>query len=302
MAHIFLALFPLIALIATGYLFKTYQFFSAEFWAGAEKLNYYVLFPALLFHTLVTAKIDFQNLKYVIFAMFAVIAVVTAVLYGIKYLKNIRPARFGVHVQSIVRFNTYIGLALVAALYHKEGMAILAILLAVSIPVVNVISVLSLTSSENMALKPVLLALLKNPLIVSCLFGGVFNALQIPLWDGILNLLKLFSSSSLPLGLLCVGAALQFMEMKKDVPALLLDTAARLLVMPALAYGVCMWMGLSALETQIMVVFFALPTASAAYILTKVLRGDSQLMAAVISFQTLCAAVTLPLVIWWVGQ
>ena len=119
------------------------------------------------------------------------------------------------HVQSIVRFNTYIGLALVAALYHKEGMAILAILLAVSIPVVNVISVLSLTSSENMALKPVLLALLKNPLIVSCLFGGVFNALQIPLWDGILNLLKLFSSSSLPLGLLCVGAALQFMEMKR---------------------------------------------------------------------------------------
>ena len=92
------------------------------------------------------------------------------------------------------------------------------------------------------------------------------------------------------------------MEMKKDVPALLLDTAARLLVMPALAYGVCMWMGLSALETQIMVVFFALPTASAAYILTKVLRGDSQLMAAVISLQTLCAAVTLPLVIWWVGQ
>ncbi|MEX7509604.1 AEC family transporter, partial [Acinetobacter baumannii] len=36
-------------------------------------------------------------------------------------------------------------------------------------------------------------------------------------------------------------------------------------------------------------------------ILTKVLGGDSQLMAAVISFQTLCAAVTLPLVIWWLS-
>lgn len=302
MAHIFLALFPLIALIATGYLFKKYHFFSHEFWAGAEKLNYYVLFPALLFHTLVTANIDFQNLKFVILVMFIVIVVATITLYTIKFIKNIQPARFGVHVQSIVRFNTYIGLALVAALYHKEGMAILAILLAVSIPVVNVISVLSLTSSEQMAFKPVIVALLKNPLIVSCIVGGAFNALQIPLWDGILNLLKLFSSSSLPLGLLCVGAALQFMEMKKDVPALVLDTFARLLIMPALAYAICLWFGLSHLETQIMVVFFALPTASAAYILTKVLRGDSQLMAAVISFQTICAAVTLPLVIWWVGQ
>lgn len=301
MAHIFLALFPLIALIAIGFLFKKYQFFSDGFWTGAEKLNYYVLFPALLFHTLVTAQIEFDQLKFVILAMFVVILIVTIFLYLIKSIKNIQPARFGVHVQSIVRFNTYIGLALVAALYQKEGMAILAILLAVSIPVVNVISVLSLTSSEEMAFKPVIISLLKNPLIVSCLVGAVFNTFSIPIWDGILNLLKLFSSSSLPLGLLCVGAALQFREMKKDVPALVLDTFARLLIMPALAYVMCLCFGLSHLETQIIVIFFALPTASAAYILTKVLRGDSQLMAAVISFQTICAAVTLPLVIWWVG-
>ena len=80
----------------------------------------------------------------------------------------------------------------------------------------------------------------------------------------------------------------------------MLDTFARLLVMPVLAIGICWWMQLPVLQTQILVIFFALPTASAAYILTKVLKGDSQLMAAVISLQTLCAAITLPLVIAWV--
>lgn len=49
MNSIVLSLFPLVALIASGYLFKKYRFFSDEFWAGAEKLNYYILFPALLF-------------------------------------------------------------------------------------------------------------------------------------------------------------------------------------------------------------------------------------------------------------
>lgn len=48
MNSIVLSLFPLVALIASGYLFKKYRFFSDEFWAGAEKLNYYILFPALL--------------------------------------------------------------------------------------------------------------------------------------------------------------------------------------------------------------------------------------------------------------
>ncbi|MBO3658346.1 AEC family transporter [Acinetobacter haemolyticus] len=301
MNSIILALFPLVALIASGYLFKKYHFLSQDFWAGAEKLNYYILFPALLFNTLSTTKVDFQSLSTAIFAMFTIVLLVTAFMYVMRIFWNIQPARFGVHVQSLVRFNTYIGLALVASLFQKEGMAILVILLALCIPLVNVISVLALTSKEQMAVKPVLISLLKNPLIVSCIVGGVVNVFNIPIWDGLSGLIKLFSASSLPLGLLCVGAALQFMQMKKDIVVLVADTFARLLAVPALAFAVCTWLGLPSLQTQILVVFFALPTASAAYILTKVLGGDSQLMAAVISFQTLCAAVTLPIVIWWVS-
>lgn len=105
---------------------------------------------------------------------------------------HIPPARFGVHVQSMVRFNTYIGLALVTSLFKNEGMAILAILLALCIPLVNVISVLALTSKEHMAIKTVLIALLKNPLIASCVVGAAVNALHIPIWEGFSQFIKLF--------------------------------------------------------------------------------------------------------------
>jgi len=43
--NIIIALFPLVALIAMGYIFKRTQFLSDEFWRGAEKLNYLILFP-----------------------------------------------------------------------------------------------------------------------------------------------------------------------------------------------------------------------------------------------------------------
>ena len=301
MNSIVLSLFPLVALIASGYLFKKYHFFSDEFWAGAEKLNYYILFPVLLFNTLATAKIDVSSLSRVVLVMFVVVLTVTVVLYVLRMFFDIRPARFGVHVQSMIRFNTYIGLALITTLFQKDGMTILAILLALCIPLVNVISVLALTSKEQMAIKPIVIALLKNPLIASCIVGGAVNALHVPIWEGVARLIQLVSASSLPLGLLCVGAALQFMQIKKDIVVLVADTLARLLAVPALAYFVCTWLGLPSLQTQVLVVFFALPTASASYILTKVLGGDSQLMAAVISFQTLCAAVTLPVVIWWIS-
>jgi predicted permease len=41
--------------------------------------------------------------------------------------------------------------------------------------------------------------------------------------------------------------------------------------------------------------FHSLPTASSAYILSRQLGGDAPLMAGIIAFQTLLAAVTMPL-------
>jgi len=170
-----------------------------------------------------------------------------------------------------------------------------------SIPAVNVVSVLALADRTQMNYVMIFKALIKNPLILSCLIGALFNALDFRLWIGFHHLLQQLAVCSLPLGLLCVGAALQFDQFKAAAWPLFLNTFARLLLMPALAWLVCVYLfDLPLLVIQVLVIFFALPTASAAYILTKVLGGDSQLMAAVISLQTVCTAFTLPLVIWWV--
>ncbi|TOO52690.1 transporter, partial [Vibrio parahaemolyticus] len=50
-------------------------------------------------------------------------------------------------------------------------------------------------------------------------------------------------------------------------------------------------------ETLLLVIFFAIPTAPTAYILTRQLNGDSQLMAGIITLQTVMAVFTLPLVL-----
>ena len=68
--------------------------------------------------------------------------------------------------------------------------------------------------------------------------------------------------------------------------------------MPSFAFGIASWLQLDALQSVIIVTFFALPTASASYILTRYFKGDSQLMAGVISLQTLCFALSFPLLMW----
>ena len=295
---ILVALFPLIALIATGYFVKKTVFVEDSFWQGAEKLNYYVLFPAMLFANLADAEIKLSAIQNVVVTLSIVFFIGLIALYALKAIYKTRTQQFGVYVQSNLRFNSYIGIAVVAALFHQPGMTIFAILLVLGIPVVNIFSVLALTHSGKMNPLQVFISLLKNPLIVGALSGGIFNLSGLELWDGLSAFLKQLALCSLPLGLMCVGAALSFKGLGSNLVPLWVNTVSRLILMPALAYITCVFLNIPQLEMQVLVLFFALPTASSAYILTKVLGGDSQLMAGVISLQTLIAAFTLPFILF----
>ena len=96
MNQILLALFPSIALIGSGYWLRHRRVLATEFWNGAEKLNYYVFFPALLFTSLALAKVEWVRLSLVIWAMLTVVLVAVLGLYGLRRIKGIQTAQFGV--------------------------------------------------------------------------------------------------------------------------------------------------------------------------------------------------------------
>ena len=295
---IFISLFPLIGLIVLGYVLKHKAFVDDYFWKGAEKINYYLFFPAMLFLNLATAKVDVKAINNILMVLTIVVFIVVLFLYVIRKIIKIPSVRFGVYMQSLVRFNTYIGLAVIASLFQQKGMTIFAIILVFGIPLVNVLSVLALTDSDHMKPKEILFSVVKNPLILGSVCGGIYNILGFGLWNGAEQFLKQLALCSLPLGLMCVGAALQFKGLKEEFSSVVLNVLGRMIVVPSLAFIVCTLLNIPKLETQILILFFALPTASAAYILTKVLGGDYRLMASIISMQTVCAAVTLPIILF----
>jgi hypothetical protein len=215
----------------------------------------------------------------------------------VRRLRGWPAARFGAFTQGILRFNTYLGLAAIGSLHGQPGLVLAALLLALMVPAVNVLSVWSLSADRAVSLSGLLLPILKNPLILACLAGMLFNLLGIGLPGGSDRLLSLLAAASLPLGLLCVGAALRPQELRGEKPALAWNCTLRLLAMPLLAYAVAKALHLPALESNVLVLFFALPTAPTAYVLTRQLGGDGHLMAGIITLQTLLAALSLPLVL-----
>lgn len=262
-------------------------------------MNYFVMFPALLFSSLANAPIRDPDMLRMGGAAIATILIAALCLTGARRLMPMPAARFGPLLQGIIRFNTYLGFAVVTSLAGPEGVARAAVYLAVAVPLVNVLSIVALTErASGQQFLFLLKAIFRNPLILACLAGIVvaISGLGMPFGTG--AFLGLLAQGSLPLGLLCVGAALQPAMLRRDMPALMRNGALRLFCMPALAFAVAFLFGLKGHETLILVTFSAVPAAPTAYILTRQLGGDGSLMAGIITAQTLVAVLSLPLVLW----
>jgi malonate transporter and related proteins len=295
--ELLLALWPLFALIVAGYWLRCRAFPNEEFWPGAERLNYFILFPALLFSSLATAPLDNPALPRLALAVGLGLGLAWLALLLVRRVRGWPAGRFGAFTQGTLRFNTYLGLAAVGSLHGAAGLGLAALLLALMVPAVNLLSVWSLTAERGVSARSLLLPIIKNPLILACLAGALVNLSGLGLPAGTDRLLGLLAAASLPLGLLCVGAALKPEQLRGELAALGLNSAVRLLLMPLLAWLVTLALQLPALESSVLVLFFALPTAPTAYVLTRQLGGDSQLMAGIITLQTLLAAASLPLLL-----
>jgi predicted permease len=302
MGHIFISLWPLFVLIVAGHVMQRSGFPGAGFWPGAERFNYFVLFPALLFSSLGAAPLDSPALPRLLAAALIVLGVATAGLLVARRIKRWPAARFGVLLQGLLRFNTYLGLAAVGGLYGKEGMVLAAVILAVLVPAVNVLSVLALSADQDKPLVTLIIPVARNPLILACLAGAIFNLSGLELKWGTDKLLSLLANTSLPLGLLSVGAALKLDELRGQGGTLVGNSLIRLMLVPMLAFLSARILVLPGIETAVLVLFFALPTAPTAYVLTRQLGGDGHLMAGIITFQTLLSAISLPLVMVALAQ
>ncbi len=295
---IILTIWPLFALICLGFAMARAGFPEPGFWPAAERVNYYILFPALLVGSLGTAPLGDPAIWRLGGAAFAAIGLAALGLYVWRWRYPSPAARFGPSLQGVVRINTYLGLAITASLAGAAGIERAAIVLAVIVPLVNMLSIMALAErSESRQVLAILRMMARNPLILACALGITLALSGIGLPFGTGAFFALIGQGSLPLGLLCVGAALRPGALRSDMGAIGINSALRLFAMPLLAIGMAWIFGLDGIEALVLVIFFAIPTAPTSYVLTRQFGGDATYMAGLVTAQTLVSVLSIPLVL-----
>jgi len=262
-------------------------------WVTIEKLVYFVLFPCLLFFSVVSSNFDLNTVGA--FALGGPAVIFTAFVLGWLGLlfSNMGRVDFASGLQTAYRFNSYIGLALASRLGGQSAVANIAILLALGVPLCNVLAVGTMSKGGRLS---AFVDILKNPLIIGTCLGIAAKLMGVQVPEPVMLTLERLAQAAVSLGLLAVGAGLVFSGLKGNWPVSVWWLFVKLLVSPLVAVLYAHFTGLGQEQTVVLLVFSAIPSASSAYILAARMGGNAPLVACLISMSTVGAAITLPLV------
>ncbi|KVD68761.1 AEC family transporter [Burkholderia ubonensis] len=296
---VLLALAPVALLVALGHGLKRSGFVGDAFWPSAERLCYYVLLPALFAHGLASARLQSLAVMPLALALVGSTVAVAATLLLIRPFVRVDGAGFTSVFQGAVRFNNYVGASLAAGLFGAQGIALAAVCVTAIVPTVNLMCVLVFAryGSARLGIAALVRQIVSNPLVVACAIGIAMQASGATFPPAIEPAVRALGAASMPLGLLCVGAALTFDAARAWMQPVCVASAFKFVAMPLLTLVVGRALELGDAALTVALLFQALPTSSASYLMARQLGGDAPLMAGITAFQTLFATIAMPAVL-----
>ncbi|MEJ2154806.1 MAG: AEC family transporter [Desulfobacteraceae bacterium] len=299
-------LFPVFAIIILGALLKKTNLTNDAFLATSDRLIYYIFFPALLFWKIGASAQTFspESLRFYGAALAAIgILYVLSTLFIIIY--KVPDFQAGTFSQSCYRFNTYIGMAVILTAWGEPGMAQFGVLIGAAIPIINVMAVTTLIwfSDQSLArskrLRLTFAALGTNPLILACATGIVYAHWinSFPIF--VENTLKLGATITLPLALLSIGGTLTLGNLKRYLSLAMVGATFKLIILPAIGWFMMQLLNVAPVFYPVGMLFFALPTSTAIFVLSAQLNSDTELAAAAVVLSTGLSFFSMSLVLWY---
>ena len=307
--EIFLLISPVFVLIILGNLLRRIGVPELSFWHVSDKLIYWVLIPALLFHHVSQITLSSTMLARYAVVILSGLFVVTTISFIAGKLLGYTPQIWTSLMQGAARHNAFIALAISGSLFGDEGLALGAIFMVILIPIINIfiVSVMASTLSQEEgnnsrpSIFDVLFELIKNPFILAIATGLLISFVDAERIIIIHETTGLLGSAALPIMLLSIGANIKIREISLMITPIIIANVLKLLIFPIVVFFIAKSINLSLFETTVAVIFAAVPTAASSYSLAKQFGGETQLMTSIITIQVALSFITIPIILAFIA-
>ena len=249
-----LSILPIFLTLVCGYAMVATKFLPHERWEGIETLSFRLLIPVVLIRAIAGSDLSvskFGSMILVLVGALTIAGLLVLLLRRILSQEQLPNSAFTTIFQTTTRWNAFIALAAAELLIGPEGFALIAVAMAVLIPLINIanIIVLAVFGTGRATLSMIFKTVFKNPLVQACLVGLALNLSGVVLPQPILQTLDLIGRSALGVGLLAVGAGISLKRLSKNSFPVWAGIIFRLALCPALFIALSQVAGLNPTQT-----------------------------------------------------
>lgn len=293
--------FPIFLVMVIGYFLKQIGMLDEHFVTVANKFNFKVTLPFMLFRDI--SSVDIRgcfDLEYVLFCAI-VSSICFWVTWGLTKLFLKDKSMRGAFVQASFRSSAAVmGLAFIDNIYGSSVMGPLMIIGAV--PLYNIYSVIVLTfeaddeegsAKDTGKIKQAFLNILKNPIIIGIALGLVASLLRIDFPVAIDKTIENVARLATPLALITLGAGFEGKKALAKIKPTLVSSFIKLVAQAAIFLPVAAALGFKGEKMIAILIMLAAPTTPSCYIMAKNMKNDGVLTASIIVATTFLAAFTL---------
>lgn len=293
------AVLPMCLVMALGYGTRRLGWLRREEISTINKIAFRIFLPCLLYYNIYCSDLSGSfDLLLMTYAVGGVLLTFGLAL-GYTLLTEKLPERRGVLIQGMFRSNYVImGIPVATALLGADQLGTVSILIAIIVPLFNMLAVVVLEVFRGQKPKPlhILGQIAKNPLVIGSVLGILTLVAGIRLPHILEQPIQSVSAIASPLQLFLLGAFFQFSGLKTYRRELVTVSIAKLIVSPGLFLGLGALLGFRGVAFVSLIGIFASPTAVNSFTMAQQMGGDAELAGDIVV--TTSAASILTMFLW----
>lgn len=287
---------PLFAVLLAGFFLRRPLHLEDDYLKKSNRLCFTVFLPLQLFLNVYNSDLDFHREGFsILFCACGIVFVFFLACIAAIILEK-DPARRGTLAQGMFRANYVIlGLPMVSNLCGEASLETASVILAVAVPMFNILSVLALVYFCGKSRSPLqaLINIAKNPLVLAVLFALLVKILNIQLPVFMTTSVKYLANVATGLMLFVMGASLHPAAIRKDAGDLAAAVLFKLILSPAIILAAAYLLGFRGPTFATILILFATPTALSSFPMATQMGGDGDLASEIVVFTTGFSLLTL---------
>ncbi|WP_227934919.1 AEC family transporter [Alkalihalobacillus deserti] len=289
---------PLLLLISAGYILN--RIFSFHV-ITLSKLTLYFYIPILVFTKIYDTNLNFKLLVLIVF----IVCVQVICLYGLNYFvsrilqfnKKIRAS----FVNSVILTNAgNFGLPVNSLAFNHDplAMSVQIIVMAIQNFMTFSLGIMNAKSSADASILQDLIGYIKSPIFFAVFLGIIGNITNVeiplflkePIWS--------IADGFFVIALITFGAQITFKDLKGYFAPLLASVFIRLVVSPAIAFGILLLLNINGVVAAALFIASALPTSRNSALIALDYDNHPDFAAQAVLFSTLFGSLSITFIIY----